>query len=646
MSKRPRQWSIYRKSLFLGLIPSGLMFVCLLFFFTSARLTETKSDLIQRGQLIADQLAISSEYNVISGNLRALRDLIGKVADSEIVHQIRVLDMLGDTLATAKGSGFDADRDSLIVLSADIVQAKIELPEDTFSSFIDDSRRRSRPITVGRIEVSLNEQSIIDGQNRILFSSAAVASLLFLLTFLVVRNMARSIADPIEVLTQQVEQIKDGDYETRVPEIKGQELSQLRDSINRLALELDNARTEHQKHIVETEKARIEAESASRAKSEFLAIMSHELRTPINGVLGMLQLLKETSLSNEQSEFANIAERSTEQLTTVIDDILDYSKMERGRLSIDLIEFNLKNLIHDTVNSLRPKLEEKGLHYEEVFIGPLQDALVTSDPGRLRQVLANIFNNAIKFTEQGHIRLQATWSELGPNKLMFTCSIEDSGIGIAREQQKHMFNSFSQVDQSPSRRYGGTGLGLSIAKRILELLQGRIEVESELEKGSLFTFSLELHYRHSSFSPNSHASVSQRKIRGRALVVEDNLVNQKVAAAMLEKLGLETELAQNGEEALKRFKSNRYDLIFMDCQMPVMDGFQATRAIRSYERSSSFVSATPIIAITANAMDGVTEQCMDAGMNDYLAKPIKKDQLEECIKNWLDKPKPENTPAS
>ncbi|WP_020408198.1 response regulator [Hahella ganghwensis] len=644
MSKPTRQWSIYKKSLFLGLIPSGLMFICLLFFFTSARLTETKTDLIQRGQLIADQLAISAEYNVISGNQRALRELISKVADSDIVHRIRVIDMLGDPLADARGRGFDEDQDSLIILSADINQTKIELPEDSFSSFIDDSRRRSRPITVGRVEVSLNEQSIIEGQNRILFSSGAVALLLFVLTFLVVRNMARSIADPIEILTLQVEQIKDGDFETRVPKIKGHELSQLRDSINRLALELDNARKEHQKHIIETEKARIEAEAASRAKSEFLAIMSHELRTPINGVLGMLQLLKETPLNNEQNEFTNIAERSTEQLINVIDDILDYSKMERGRLSIDLIEFNLKNLIQDTVNSLRPKLEEKGLHYEEVFVGHLQNALVTSDPGRIRQVLANIFNNAIKFTEQGYIRLQATWTEQGPNKLLFTCSIEDSGIGIAREQQKHMFSSFSQADQTSSRRYGGTGLGLSIAKRILELLQGRIDVESELEKGSLFTFSLELHYRQSHFSPDSGYSITQQKNRGRALVVEDNLVNQKVAAAMLKKLGLETELAQNGEEALKRFKSNRYDLIFMDCQMPVMDGFQATRAIRRFEKNSHCVDATPIIAITANAMDGVTEQCIEAGMNDYLAKPIKKDQLEACIKTWLDKPKPENNP--
>ncbi len=634
MSRRPRQWSIYKKSLFLGLLPSGLMFVCLLFFFTSARLSETRSDLIQRGQLIADQLAISSEYSVISGNSRALRELITKVADSEIVHHINVLDVLGDSLANARGRGYQSDISGLIVLSADIIQAKIDLPGDPFSSFIDDSRAGSRPITVGRIEVTISEESIIAGQNRILFSSGSVAFLLFLLTILVVRNMARSIAEPIELLTSHVEQIKEGDYETRVPKITGFELSRLRHSVNQLAIELENARREQQQHIVQTERARLEAESASRAKSEFLAIMSHELRTPINGVLGMLQLLKETQLNPEQKEFANIAERSTEQLTAVIDDILDYSKMERGRLSIDLIEFNLKNLLQDTVNSLRPQLEEKGLHYEEVFEGPLQDAVVVSDPGRIRQVIANIFNNAIKFTEQGYIRLKASWKEQGANKLIFTCSIEDSGIGITREQQQYLFNSFSQADQSSSRRYGGTGLGLAIAKRIIELMEGKIEVESELAKGSLFTFSLELHYRHHLGETGPAKTITNRRFRGKALIVEDNLVNQKVTAAMLEKFGLQTELAQNGEEAVNRYVKDQYDLIFMDCQMPVMDGFQATRAIRELE-SNNQRRSTPIIAITANAMDGVSQQCKEAGMDDYLAKPIKKDQLENCISNWL-----------
>ncbi|WP_431689088.1 ATP-binding protein [Hahella sp. NBU794] len=653
MKRGFQDWSVYKKSLLLGLLPSGLMFACLVFFFTTVRLSEARTDLIARGQLIADQLAPAVEYDVISGNTGALEKLLGKVAQSPLVHHITIHDSFGNLMAEIDGAGrklADAD-ETPILLSADILQSQIELENDAFASFASEFQFTTGPSRIGKVEVAITESVIIEGQHRIIYSSFTVAALLMFLTYLLIRNMARSIANPIEQLTAGVELIKNGDYRTRAPDIRGLELSRLRDSINQLAVALEKASLEQTEHLGMIETARNEAESASKAKSEFLAIMSHELRTPMNGVLGMLQLLQETQQDEEQKEYTHVAMRSTEHLIAIIDDILDFSKIERGRLSIDPIEFNLRSLVEETLNAFRPQVEEKGLLLHQEYEGELQDALVTADPARIRQVLANLINNAIKFTAEGYIRVHANWEEIGADKVCFTCEVEDSGIGIAPEQQRRMFSSFQQADQSNSRRYGGTGLGLAIAKRLLELMEGEIFVESESGKGSCFKFALTLHYRRSpdgaSWSAPAAGPIPQ--FQGRVLIVEDNQVNQKVTCGILNKLGIETENADNGEEALQKVRGSKYDLIFMDCQMPVMDGYQATAKIRQME-SRAGVKPTPIVALTANALEGAADACRKAGMDDYLSKPIKKQQLVDCLQTWLgesdaENPTPENAAA-
>ncbi|MGB0882263.1 MAG: ATP-binding protein [Vicingaceae bacterium] len=547
---------------------------------------------------LATIIAINNEAAILFNDSLAVKESLNSLEASKDIEYACVINQAGEIFAE---SDFSKEKKTVKTNGRESVKNFIEVYHNI------ESEKKS----IGTLYIKVNLKQVNLQIKKASIIGGLILFLAIVITYLFTRFLQKMITKPILELAKISSKIsKEKDYSTKIEIKRDDEIGTLVKSFNNMLQEIYI----QNKELTISKK---KAEKSSKAKEQFLANMSHEIRTPLNGIEGMTRLLQETDLNEEQKKFVSTIKISSANLMIIINDILDISKIEAGKLTIEKIKFDLKNNCEKTLETLSFKAEEKSIALIFNYDDNISSVLL-GDPTRITQVLINLINNAIKFTKSGSVNLTCTLVKETEHYNRIKFEVNDTGIGIAKDKIDKIFESFSQEDESTTRKFGGTGLGLSISKELVELFKGKLEVSSKKGVGTSFYFTIDLPRTKDELNEESEILMMPESLENKSvLLVEDNEINQFLAKTILSKWKMNVTVAENGEIAIEKLKANSFDVILMDVQMPVMGGFEATSIIRKKMKLK-----TPIIALTANAIKGDDNKCIEIGMDDYISKPF------------------------